>query len=158
MHFPIELNNFQFGYTCLALYFYLWNKRLACLPAPSPQNLAEICSFSSYCTSQRYQPMEQGQLKGGMIDILSRRMTYAEGKIGWIMYIERKKMLDSVESYVYSTLIELKNLNMILVWIVTENFWLLLILEDTLGLLYCLLQWPTNHTERQWRDRQVDRW
>lgn len=38
MHFPIELNNFQFGYTCLALYFYLWNKKVSMPPSPfSPE-------------------------------------------------------------------------------------------------------------------------
>lgn len=63
-----------------------------------------------------------------------------------VMYI-RRKMLDSVESHAYSTLVEVNCCNVIWEGIVTGNFKLLLIIEVAMIVLYFPFLWPGDHFE-----------
>ena len=56
-----------------------------------------------------------------MIDTQTRRITIWWGETDGVMYI-RRKMLDSVESLAYSTLVEVNCCNVIWEGLVTGNF------------------------------------
>ena len=59
--------------------------------------------------------------KEPVIDTQTRRITIWWGETDGVMYI-RRKMLDSVESHAYSTLVEVNCCNVIWGGIVTGNF------------------------------------